>query len=47
MKYLLHQRQAPLKNLAKRWESPEGQEAQCAKLRIQKADWNILAQKDI
>ena len=25
----------------KRWESPEGQEAQCAKLRIQKADWNI------
>lgn len=25
----------------RRWESPEGQEAQCAKLRIQKADWNI------
>jgi hypothetical protein len=25
----------------RRWESPEGQEAQCAKLSIQKADWNI------
>lgn len=25
----------------RRWESPEGQEAQCAKLGIQKADWNI------